>query len=276
MAFTVVQVTDTHLASSRPQYTENWLIAVDAIAALRPDLVIHTGDLSKDGADSDDDLNYAKAQLDVLGLPWLAIPGNHDVGDDPVSAQTSDPPQEIVPLRLTRYRRVFGDDYWYRDLAGWRLIGLNTQLCNSAMTEEAEQAAFLDEAVASANGTPIALFLHKPLFAKGPEVVDAPHRFLNPPMRQRLEDVIRSDGVRLVASGHLHLTRHVEKDGADCIWAPSTAFVLGNAIQPTMGRKEVGFVEYRFDGDGVSHRFHHPAAMTRHVVPSPRGTGKAG
>jgi 3',5'-cyclic AMP phosphodiesterase CpdA len=270
MAFTIVQVSDTHLGPSRPQYTENWRIVAEAVAALRPDLVINTGDMSKDGADSDDDLIYAKARMDELALPWLAIPGNHDVGDDPVSAEGSSPPQEILPARLERYRRIIGDDWWCRDMAGWRLIGLNTQLCNSDMAAESAQAAFLDEVVTSANGRPIALFVHKPLFARPPAIEDDPHRFLNPPMRQRLEAIIRDNDVRLVASGHLHQAHHMLKDGAERIWAPSTAFIVGETVQPTMGRKELGFVELRFDGASVSHRFHHPDAMTRHAVPGPK------
>lgn len=271
MAFSLVQVSDTHLSPNRPQYTDNWRLVAAAVTALQPDLVVHTGDLTRDGADSDDDLVYARAEMDALPLPWLAIPGNHDVGDDPASAQDSSTPQEILPVRLERYRRVFGDDYWCRDMDGWRLIGLNTQLCNSDMAEEAEQAAFLDEAVASAEGRSIALFVHKPLFARAPDVQDDGSKFLNPPMRQRLEDMIRHDHVRLVASGHLHLSHFLQKDGADRVWAPSTAFIIGQDRRPMMGRKEVGFVEYRFDGERVAHTVHFPTNLTRHAV---AGTGR--
>jgi hypothetical protein len=33
--------------------------------------------------------------------------------------------------RLERWRRHLGRDYWSRDLEGWRLIGLNSQLLGS-------------------------------------------------------------------------------------------------------------------------------------------------
>src|SRR5262245_47506717 len=53
----------------------------DALATLvelvDPELVIATGDLSHRGRT--DQLNRAKALLDALGKPLLAVPGNHDL-----------------------------------------------------------------------------------------------------------------------------------------------------------------------------------------------------
>jgi 3',5'-cyclic AMP phosphodiesterase CpdA len=56
---------------------------VSYVGACAPDLVIHLGDLSLDGAGSAVDLRHGRTQLDRLPAPWHAVPGKHDIGDNP-------------------------------------------------------------------------------------------------------------------------------------------------------------------------------------------------
>src|SRR5579859_7884059 len=79
----VILVSDTHLSASAPQALANWDAALGYIGACAPELVIHLGDLSMDGAGNAADLRYGRAQLDRLPVPWRAVPGNHDIGDNP-------------------------------------------------------------------------------------------------------------------------------------------------------------------------------------------------
>jgi len=53
------------------------------VAGSLPDVVIHLGDLSLDGAHGPGHLAYGRQQLDRLPVPWRAVPGNHDIGDNP-------------------------------------------------------------------------------------------------------------------------------------------------------------------------------------------------
>jgi hypothetical protein len=46
-----------------------------------------------------------------------------------------------------------------------------------------------------------------------------------------------------------------EHDGVRHVWAPSTAFILPDAMQPRIGTKAVGLVEYEFTGTEVTVRF---------------------
>jgi predicted phosphodiesterase len=77
----VIQISDTHLSAEKPHFLDNWRPLADWIKAQRPDLVIHTGDVTVDGAGNEADLAYAARLLDELGVRWRAVPGNHDVGD---------------------------------------------------------------------------------------------------------------------------------------------------------------------------------------------------
>ena len=50
---------------------------VSYVGACAPDLVIHLGDLSLDGAGNAADLRHGRIQLDRLPVAWHAVPGNH-------------------------------------------------------------------------------------------------------------------------------------------------------------------------------------------------------
>ena len=71
----VIFVSDTHLSPAAPEAQQNWAAVVRAISAAAPDLVIHLGDLSLDGARNPADLDHARSQLELLPVPWTAVPG---------------------------------------------------------------------------------------------------------------------------------------------------------------------------------------------------------
>ncbi|MDP6345471.1 MAG: metallophosphoesterase [Alphaproteobacteria bacterium] len=265
MTLRIVQISDSHLGASRPNYLANWRVCRDEIRRLAPDLVINTGDVSLDGADSDDDLALARQLHDELGCPYRVIPGNHDIGDDPASAAAGAPGQVIDDERRARFRAVFGDDFWRQRIGDWDLIGLNAQLIGSDLAGEAEQWDFLLQALADADG-PIALFVHKPLFAHDPSRDGEVYRYLAPAARDRLFGLMADRRVKLVGTGHVHQwlrTRHL---GAEFVWAPSTAFIIGDAAQPVIGEKLVGLILYELDGDGVRVDLCRPAGMQPHDI----------
>jgi len=81
----VIVVSDSHLSARVPESERNWSAVLRHIEAAGPDLVVHVGDLSLDGTHDPEDLVYARAQLDRLSARWMAVPGNHDIGDIPAS-----------------------------------------------------------------------------------------------------------------------------------------------------------------------------------------------
>ncbi len=83
--------------------------------------------LSLDGAHQPDDLRLARAQLDRLPVPWLAIPGNHDIGDNP-SPVTLRPSRCINVERCVRWNELIGADRWSVELPDWSLVAINAQL----------------------------------------------------------------------------------------------------------------------------------------------------
>ncbi|HEX3417750.1 MAG TPA: metallophosphoesterase [Stellaceae bacterium] len=239
----IIQISDTHLSRGKPHFAANWPPLAAWIAAQNPDLVIHTGDVTIDGADVEDDLRYAAELMRSLGVRFRAVPGNHDVGD------AGNPRQPVTDERLARWRAYFGPDWWVEDAEGVRLIGLDAMLLGSGNREEAAQAAWLNGVMEDTGGRTIAWFLHRPLFLDNPDEPDTGYWSVEPGSFSRLIEVVRQRSVALVASGHLHRAHQTVRDGTRYVWAPASSFLVGPKIQPPMpGEKRLGAVLYELDG----------------------------
>ena len=59
---------------------------------------------------------------------------------------------------------------------------------------------------------------------------------------------------RLIASGHIHQRRDFTFRHTRHVWAPATGFTIPDRIQPIIGAKETGLVEYRFAPDSFEVR----------------------
>lgn len=243
----VIQISDTHLSPGKAHFADNWAPLAEWIKGQRPDLVIHTGDVTVDGADVEEDLRHAAKLMRGLGFRFLALPGNHDVGD------ARHHRQPVGDERLLRWRTHFGPDRWVEDVEGWRLIGFDAMLLGSGEREEATQAAWLAAIMKSAEGRQIAWFLHRPLFLDSPDEGDTGYWSVKPQPRALLRDLMQRHSVALVASGHLHKAHDFRHDGTRYLWAPASSFLVGPEIQPPMpGEKRLGVVLYEIDGLALS------------------------
>ena len=256
MVVRVVQISDTHLSGGKQHFAPNWQPLVAWVRAQSPDLIIHSGDVTVDGADVEEDMTFCAAALPALGAPVLCVPGNHDVGE------AKSPHQLVNAERIARWRRHFGPDYWAHDIPGWRFCGLDSLLLGSGDPEEERQFSWLERALAGAEGRRVAWFLHQPLFLEDPAEGDTGYWGVKPAPRARLLDLARRHGVALIASGHLHKSHDRHLDGIRVIWAPSAAFVVGPELQPEMpGEKRLGAVLYEFRPDGFSGAIHEIDAL---------------
>ncbi len=254
--FRLTQISDPHLARRQPKLTENFHRVSEYIDATRPDLVVNSGDLAFDGPAQPDDLEFAKALHDALPVACRYLPGNHDIGDNPTKVGPV-PPQPVTEQDLQAFRSIFGEDRWRFDAAGWCFIGLNSMVMNTGLASEAAQFDWLASQLSGANGLPVALFLHKPLFLNSPDDLELPAtsiRYVPMPARRRLVEMLHTVDLRLVASGHVHQRRDFTYSRVRHVWAPSAGFVISDARQEMIGIKEVGLVEYRFQPDGFEVR----------------------
>ena len=234
----IIQISDTHLSPGKAHFTDNWAPLARWIGEQSPDLVIHTGDVTVDGADVTEDLRYAAELMRGLGVRFRAVPGNHDVGDPRHSRQP------VNGERLQRWRAHFGPDRWVEDVEDCRLIGFDAMLLGSGEREEGLQADWLDGVMRAAADRRIAWFLHRPLFLDSPDEGDTGYWSVKPQPRSWLVERVQRHSVALVASGHLHKAHDFVRNGTRYIWGPSSAFLVGPRLKapPMAGEHRLGAV----------------------------------
>lgn len=255
--FRLVLLSDTHVSATHPLFFHNFDVALDAANALRPDVAVVSGDLSLNGPDVPEDLDFAAAQMQRLEAPVTrVVPGNHDVGYSPAATQAE---QKMSPQRRQAYLDRVGADFWHMDVGDWRFIGLNPFLFESGYDAEAEQRAMVIDALAHQG--PVGVFTHVPFFAHHPDEQDAgTSATVTPVPRADYLGLFEAADVRFIASGHLHRDKRMIFNGITHIWAPGTAFMSsGNDMWG--GRPWVGFLEFEFRGARFSVRTHEPEDM---------------
>lgn len=222
----IAHITDTHLSGSHPIFHLNWTLVRDMVRAAAPDLVIHTGDAAISDPDRVEDLAFARAQMDALGTPYLIVPGNHDIGDNPVQADwIKKQPKPCDDARRAAWRDAFGPDFWVETRGDWRFVGLNAQLFGTGLAAEAEQWAMLEDALSQPGRT--VLVAHKPLYSQL-DGADLPLTSIPEADTRRIEALLAGADAPLMLSGHLHRHKIVERGGVMRVWGASTAFVCSH------------------------------------------------
>jgi 3',5'-cyclic AMP phosphodiesterase CpdA len=110
----LLQISDTHFGTEQPQVVE----ALVALAAQqRPDMVVLSGDITQRTRPAQ--FRAAKAFVERLGAPVLAIPGNHDIALFDLWARLTRP--------YARYATAFGTELEpVHASQDWLVVGVNT------------------------------------------------------------------------------------------------------------------------------------------------------
>jgi 3',5'-cyclic AMP phosphodiesterase CpdA len=190
----LAHITDLHFGAEDPAVVAALAAELNADP---PDLVAVSGDLTQ-GARLRE-FRAARAFLDSLSAPWLAVPGNHDISPYNLLERFTDPylrwrriiAQETAPRWRNGQVAVFG-------LNSARRLGLNWDWSRGRVTHRRLQAL-----IADLDAVPAALVrivvVHHPLL--GPEgdisvpVVGGAERALR---------LMAAHGVSLILAGHLH------------------------------------------------------------------------
>lgn len=193
---TIAHLSDLHFGATDPAVVA---ALVAELAKDPPDLVIISGDLTQ--AARSGEYRQARAFLDAMPAPVLAVPGNHDVSPYRLLERFLDP--------WRAWRRAIGTSpewVWGDDALG--IVGINTARRMGLYWDWSRGrigTATLDRATERLRAIPPGRF----------RIVVAHHPFLLPPSAApglrtvggatpALATLARM-GVRLVLSGHLHL-----------------------------------------------------------------------
>jgi 3',5'-cyclic AMP phosphodiesterase CpdA len=248
----IVQLSDTHISHLGGVPAENMSLLADHVnREIRPDLVVHTGDVVIADPDSVPDRDAAKRLLDLVDAPLLVIPGNHDVGE------SADEPWMELPVtseRIAAFASAWGQDRFVQEgsaasrSAEWVFIGLNSERLGSGLPEEDEQWDWLAGTASQSRGKSVLLFLHKPLWSPM-----GSRSGITPPeaARDRLVALFADARLRVVASGHMHRYRQVPEEQIRTVWAPSLTFAVPADPERGLEPGTPGIVEYLIEDDDV-------------------------
>lgn len=215
---TVLQISDTHFGTERPAVVE---ALVRFTQEQSPDLVILSGDITQRAQATE--FRAASAFVDRLGLPVLAIPGNHDIPLFDLLTRFCRP--------YARYTSAFGSDlepvHASHDLM---VVCVNTT--RSWRHKQGEVSAVQIERVASlfadAGDTQLrVVVVHQPVAVTRAEDVQnqlrghaaALHRW-------------STAGIDLVLGGHIHLPYVLEVHGlARPMWAVQAGTAVSSRVR---------------------------------------------
>ena len=213
--FTFVQISDTHIGFDKPANPDVRATALQAVErikalAVKPDLILHTGDITH--LSKDEEFDAAKQILGGLDVPIFYVPGEHDVLDEGQGKAF-----------LAHYGRGTQGLGWYSfDHQGVHFVALNNvaALKPGGMAHLGEdQIAWLRKDLSALPAsTPIVVFAHIPLWtvyeAWGWGTDDADQALA----------LLRRFGSVTVLNGHIHQILHKVEGNVNFHSARSTAY----------------------------------------------------
>ncbi len=162
----ILQLTDFHVTRAGAR-----LAGVDTRAAFsrlmdrvarlqpRPDLILVSGDVAETGAD--EEYEWAADGLRALGIPFLVVPGNHDLREPLRRAFRAETGVEPEHLGFSH------------NMGGIRVIGLDTLVEGQAHGALfAAQLAWLERELERAGVEPVLIVMHHPPFETGLPAMD--------------------------------------------------------------------------------------------------------
>jgi Icc protein len=206
----VIHMSDTHFAAdpeyrfggfARPRGRVEAVVAAIGALEFKPDLIVHTGDVTEDGLRESYD--EAAEVLGRLGAPIYFVPGNHDDGE---LLREVLGPREVTWLTGNEREHAYMLEY-----SGHRLIMLDG-MAGEGWTISPEQLEGLEN-VLNGEGGPVTVWLHFPALPVGCPWVDEEMLLGN---GAALHEVLKKAGperVRGVFSGHVHRGVKMTRDG---------------------------------------------------------------
>lgn len=198
---------------------------------MQPDLLLATGDLSEDGSRA----SYLALQsyLKPLGIPVLALPGNHD---EPGLLAEIFPGSPVDTIRVSEH-------------GPWQIVRLNSCLPGKPEGRLSEKTLTDLECFFESNQhRPLLIALHHQPVNIGSPWIDK-YRLLNPEKFLQLID--QQANVKAVVWGHIHQVFEANRNGIAMLGSPSSAINGLTAAQkftPDSGGPAFRWLELKADG----------------------------
>lgn len=239
---------DSHLGTPRsyrfrPAINKRWEAIKRQMAELRPEFLLHGGDLTRDGDTHELEYQLAREDLDTLPFPTFVIPGNMDVGNKHTSVSGTMRDWDDVSLNMTSERldlfaSWFGPIHWtflFRDV---RFTGFFAGVAGSGLRQEERMWQMLEQLPDLPQARHHVAVMHYWPFMEQPDEpqwdITDPAQYdnwyfsLDRPHRLRLMDLLNAARVEILFCGHVHTGRPAQDvDGIRVFRSPPA----GNTAQ---------------------------------------------
>ena len=217
MSILISQIRDCHL----PENPEQTYLGINPrrclqelilkVKALTPELLLATGDLSEDGSE----VSYQALQeiFRQLGVPVLALPGNHDNPELLAEAFPGSPVNTMVASSH----------------GAWKVIRLNSCLPGKPEGRLSEMTVLaLEKFLRHYADSPTIIALHHQPIEIGSPWIDKYRLFDS---RNFLRLVDQNPSIRAVTWGHVHQVFETTRNGTHMLGCPSSA-INGQTVAP--------------------------------------------
>jgi len=205
----IAQISDCHLpADPQQKYRginphKNLKSLIRKVKAMKPDLLLATGDLSEDG--SRKSYRLLKQYLNLPGTPVLALPGNHD--DAELLAEVF-PGSPVETISVSDHGR-------------WQIIRLNSCLPGKPEGQISDRALQdLECHLDNPERRPLLIAVHHQPISVGSPWIDK-YPLLDPEPLLKLID--HHPNVKAVVWGHIHRAFETQRNGTAMLGGPSSA-----------------------------------------------------
>ena len=232
--FTIGVVADTHVnekedfsASPYPANAEanpRARYIFSQMEQAKPEFIVHLGDMVNPVPELPSYNEAAENFNNIaneLNRPLYLVPGNHDIGDKPVSWM---PAGRVNEEYITLYEKYFGKHYFSYDHLECHFIIINAPLINVGGDVEEEQARWLEADLAQNADKRIFMFSHYPIYVSDPEEPET-YDNIGEPGRSWLLELIHRYKPEAVLTGHVHNFWYDFIGETEYYLLPATSFV---------------------------------------------------
>ncbi|MEE2675486.1 MAG: metallophosphoesterase [Planctomycetota bacterium] len=255
--WTFLHVNDSHMGSPRsyrfrPAINQRWAAIKAQLKEESADLLLHGGDLTRDGQTHSFELRQAAEDLRTLPFPTYIIPGNMDVGNkhtmvngakkrwDPLGLGWYDPELNMTSERLELFTQIYGKINWTFTHKNVRFSGFYAAVAGSGLPQEKKFWDFMESLPILKPTKHHVAIMHYWLFMENPdepdwdltneEEYDNWYFSISPPHRQRIWNILKEANVEILFCGHVHTARPVQQLDGIRIYRTQAA---GNTAQLT-------------------------------------------
>ncbi len=216
-AVRIVQITDCHLPGDPDrEYRginshQNLKRMLQKAKEFAPDLLLATGDLSEDGSPAS--YKAIHSYFEALGIPVLALPGNHDAPALLASTFSSSPVDELA----------------VSEHGAWQIVRLNSCVENRVEGRIGVKIlAELEQVLSQDKCRPRLVALHHQPISVDTPWIDKYRLFEADEFLQLID---QCEGVKAVVWGHVHQVYACQRDGVAMLGGPSTAINSLTGVQ---------------------------------------------